>query len=163
LRRKDFDLPALTEQPDKRAIGPRNRGLDEQDLRLLEGERLLEDTFKKDISLEELQEAGQQKQEALNGSAELFNARNIELKTDLSPREVVAASKLLFIADRYNIDGLRDFVYDLLRLKVSQFRKGRGEFIQGLHAEERRQQGMEGGGFRPIDMLLGKLGGGGGG
>lgn len=125
-------------------------------------EQLLEETFDKSLSVEELQASASQVEEKLGASA-LFDSKDIELKTDLSPREVVAASKILFIANRYQIGGLSDFIYDLLRLKVSQFRKGRGEFIQGLHAEERRQQGMDGGGFRPIDMLLGKLGGGGGG
>lgn len=186
LRREDFVLPELEDEPEEfipmtvREGGDERRAEAEQFLeeafrekepprkyvrkpiRTSEDEDLLEETFDKRLSMEELQQSVNHEPEK-TGAAVLFDSKDIALKTDLSPREVVAASKLLFIANRYHIDGLSDFIYDLLRLKVSQYRKGRGEFIQGLHAEERRQQGMVEGGMRPIDMLLNKLSGGGGG
>lgn len=162
---KKMELPELTPPEDIEEFMPEKdaplQRMATREEKHLEAEKLLEETFDKSLTVEDLQQSAQAEPE-LEGAKALFDSHDIELKTDLSPREVVAASKLLFIANRYDIHGLNDFINDLLKLKVSQFRRGRGEFIQGLHAEERRGQAMAQGGFRPIDMLLSKLGGGGG-
>jgi len=127
-------------------------------------EALLEQVFDKTITQEDIE--AQQQAQANNkddnhGSKELFDDSKIELKTELSPVETVAIARLRFMANRYDIPAFRVFTDDIMKLKVSNRRQGRKEFIQGLHAEEKRQQQAQQGGT-PMDWILGKLGMGGG-
>lgn len=114
---------------------------------------LLEDYSKKTVDMGKLEEEADKQQKT--GAKALLNKEDIELKTELLPIEVLAISRLLFISERHNIKGLDQFVKRLLELKVSQHRKGRQEFIQGLHAEERRQAG---GDLSPLAAALTKIG-----
>lgn len=124
-------------------------------LAMLEEEGLIENSFKKEVTAEQIEEESKPRTE--NTVAELFNAENIELKTDLYPKEVVAAAQIMFMAERYDIGGLDHFVHNLLKLKVSQLRRGRREFVEGLHAEEKKERGPD---LTPLGALLGRLGGG---
>jgi hypothetical protein len=114
---------------------------------------LLEDHTKKTVDMEKLEQEAEK--QTKTGAKALLNKEDIELKTELLPIEILAISRLLFIAERHNISGLDRFTKRLLELKVSQYRKGRSEFIQGLHAEERRQVG---GDLSPLAAALTKIG-----
>ena len=130
--------------------------LEEQQARILKewgADTLLEDHTRKTVDLDEMEE--EVEQQSKSGAKALLNKEDIELKSELLPVEILAISRLLFIADRHHIGGLDSFVTKLLELKVSQHRKGRAEFIQGLHAEERRQQG---GDLSPLSAALNKIG-----
>lgn len=114
---------------------------------------LLEDHSKKTIDMSAVEEEAEA--QSKSGAKTLLNKEDIELKTELTPIEVMAVSRLLFVSERYNINGINQFIGKLLELKVSQNRKGRREFIEGLHAEERRQSG---GDLSPIAAALSKMG-----
>lgn len=151
-------LPPLDDVPEPPVFIPKSRrdlADDEELLRMLGDEGLLEDSFRKEINAEDVKKESER--EASNSISELLSADNIELKTDLFPKEVVAASQLLFMAERYGIEGLDHFVHNLFKLKVSMMRRGRREFVEGLHAEEKRERGPD---MTPLSALLGRLGGG---
>ena len=73
-----------------------------------------------------------------------------EVKTELNDAEILTISKLRFMSERYNLPVLNDFTNNLMTLKISRHRKGRGEFIQGLHADERRDTGVNEGFFSKL-------------
>ena len=116
---------------------------------------LLEQSFDKRLTEDEINLLAEEN--GRRGVTELFTADGIALKTELNSVETVRFSQLLFMANRYEIAGIDQFVNNLLQLKVSLARKGRSEFIQGLHAEERRMMGQD---MSPIQALMSKLGGG---
>lgn len=123
----------------------------------LSEEALLEQVFDRTITQEDIDKEAQSREaQDIHGSKELFNDRHIELKTELLPVEIVAITQIRFMADRYDIPAFRVFTDDMMKLKVSNRRQGRREFIQGLHAEEKRVQGEKGG--TPLDWLMGKIG-----
>jgi len=95
------------------------------------------------------------------GVAPLINGDDIDLKTELSNKEIVAAARLKFISERYDMPAFGHFVDDFLRLRVSLARKGRREFIEGLHADEKRDQTIRD--LTPLGALMQNLRGGGGG
>jgi hypothetical protein len=121
----------------------------------LKGETLIEEQFTKKRTAESVEQefAAQQEQ---SGVKELFNAKNIEMKSELNNKEVVAATRLLFMGERYDIPAYGHFVDNFLRLKVSTLRKGRREYIEGLHAEEKKEAGKD---LSPMMALMQSLGG----
>ncbi len=133
-----------------------NKSIQEQKadiIKSLKGEKLLEKQFEKKMTEEELHLLAEKNNE--RGVKELFNPQGISLKTELSPEETVLFSQLMFMGNRYNIGGIDDFANNLLQFKVSLMRKGRREFIQGLHAEERRDAGKD---LSPFQALMSKIG-----
>lgn len=103
---------------------------------------LLENVFDKRVTDEQIQDE-RNKEESRNDSGRLLDKKDVEVKTELNDAEIVTISKLRFMAERYKIPVLKDFTDNLMLLKISRNRKGRGEFIQGLHADERREQPSE--------------------
>jgi len=124
-------------------------------------EALLEQVFDKTITDQDIADAEANKPRDEHGSRELFDDSKIELKTELSPVEIIAISRLRFMANRYNIPAFHDFTDDVMKLKVSHRRQGRKEFIQGLHAEEKNEKEKSSG--SAFDFLMSKVGLGGGG
>lgn len=102
---------------------------------------LLENVFDKRITEEDMQR--EMAVETRNDSGRLLDKEDVEVKTELNDKEIVSISKLRFIAERYDVPVLNDFTDNLMTLKISRKRKGRTEFIQGLHADERREQPNE--------------------
>jgi hypothetical protein len=88
---------------------------------------------------------------AKTGSKELLTGDDIDLKTELNHKEIIAASRLLFMSERYEMPVFTHFVTNYLRLKVSKDRKGRREYIEGLHAEEKKEAGRD---LSPLGSLL---------
>ncbi len=121
--------------------------IDEELSKAIGKERVLEEVFAKTITEEDVK-AQSQSQER-NPSNELFEARNVHMKTELNSKEIIAISKLLFISDRYIIPAYEDFVNNYMALKISHKRLGRREFIDALHAEQRREEG-EGNAFQKM-------------
>lgn len=103
---------------------------------------LLENVFDKRITDKDVQR--EMAVETRNDSGRLLEKDDVEMKTELNDKEILTISKLRFVSDRYEVPALRDFTDNLMILKVSRNRKGRTEFIQGLHADERREQPNEG-------------------
>jgi len=114
---------------------------------------LIEDSFKKSASYEDIVTEADQATKSSIGS--LFDAREIEQKTELNTDEVLVISRLLFASQRYDLSGVDEFIVNLLKLKVSHQRRGRREFIEGLHAEERRGMARDAG---PLASFLGRVG-----
>jgi hypothetical protein len=133
---------------DKAAVIP----TDPDTVRRLDSDRPIEEKITKQLSYEEVQDATAGAQQA--GVKALFDSKDIELKTEVDEREIIAINRLLFVGSRYRIDGMSEFVENLLKLKVSLHRRGRTEFVQGLHAEERRLLGRD---MSPIGALLTRL------
>jgi hypothetical protein len=106
-------------------------------------DRLLEDNVNAPVPYDKIKAETVESQERATGAKELFNSDNIDLKSELNPKEIVAASRLLFMSERRGMPGFEHFVTNLLRLKVSNARKGRREYIEGLHAEEKKEQGRD--------------------
>ncbi len=66
---------------------------------------------------------------------ELFSNDNIEKKTDLSAKQVMALSKAKTFADRYKNEPLDDFINRFVVYAVSKERKGRKEFVESFKAK----------------------------
>jgi len=113
------------------------------------GGRLIEEQFEHKRSEESIRTeiSGAQK----TGSKELLTGDDIDLKTELNHKEIIAASRLLFMSERYEMPVFTHFVTNYLRLKVSKDRKGRREYIEGLHAEEKKEAGRD---LSPLGALL---------
>lgn len=94
--------------------------------------------------------------ERKSGASALFEDQNIDLKTELTQHEILRVAQLRFMSSRYHMQGVDAFLDNFLRLKVSKDRRGRGEFIQGLHAEERREKGAD---LSPLQALFKGFGG----
>jgi len=113
--------------------------IDKQDVQDL---ALLENVFDKRITDRDVER--EMAVETRNDSGRLLDKEDVEVKTELNDAEILTMSKLLLISDRYDVPVLREFTYNLMTLKISRNRKGRTEFIQGLHADERRDTPNEG-------------------
>lgn len=100
---------------------------------------LLENVFDKRVTDEQIDQEIREER-SRNDSGRLLDKKDVEVKTELNDKEIVTISKLRFVADRYDLPVLNDFTNNLMTLKISRNRKGRSEFIQGLHADERREQ-----------------------
>ena len=109
----------------------------------VENLELLENVFDKRVTDEQVQQQIKQEQNK-NDSGRLLDKKDVEVKTELNDKEIVTIAKLDFISDRYHIPVLKEFTHNIMMLKISRHRKGRTEFIQGLHADERREQPNEG-------------------
>jgi len=103
---------------------------------------LLENVFDKRITDEQVQ-AERKNEESRNDSGRLLDKKDVEVKTELNDAEIITITKLRFISERYGMPVLKEFTDNLMLLKISRNRKGRSEFIQGLHADERREQPSE--------------------
>lgn len=110
---------------------------------------LMENVFDKRVTNEQV-DAEIKKEQNKNDSGRLLDKKDVEVKTELNDVEIVTIAKLDFIAERYKIPALNEFTNKLMTLKISRNRKGRGEFIQGLHADERRDTGGEQGFFSKL-------------
>ena len=84
-------------------------------------------------------------QESNQELQELFSNDNIEKKTDLSTRQVVALAKAKTFADRYNNKPLDDFINRFVVYAVSKNRQGRTEFVESFKAKILEPLGMFGG------------------
>ena len=121
------------------------------------GNPLLEKIFEKRVTEEDFEEAQREGSGISNNSSELFKANDIQLKTELNQKEIIAIAKLNLVSKKYSIGLIDDFLNTYMGLKVSHKRQGRREFIQGLHAEERANTGEQ----TAMGRFLGKFGGGG--
>jgi phosphatidate phosphatase APP1 len=61
---------------------------------------------------------------------EVFSKENIEVKTDLNNRQIIAMSKGEIFAQRYDCSIMRDLCEAIMIRSVSKDRKGRGEFTE---------------------------------
>jgi len=61
---------------------------------------------------------------------EIFSNDNLEMKTDLTQKQINAMTKGLLFAKEFKNNLMRDLVNKMMRLLVSKGRKGRAEFIQ---------------------------------
>lgn len=120
----------------------------------VENLNLLENVFDKRVTEQDIEK---EKQDIENqaSSKNLIDKKDIEVKTELNDQEIICMSKLMLVASRHNAPLLKDFLHNMMTLKVSRHRRGRREFIDGLHAEERRD-GM------PKQSFLSRIFGGGG-
>ena len=151
LREKNI-LPADVTIPDS-VLEEINKDLGNEVDKDVKDLNLIENVFDKritdqDIERERASEGNQ------SNSRLLLDRNDVETKTELNDVEINNMSKILLIAERYNVPVLYDFAQNIMTLKISRGRRGRREFIQGLHADERREQPQEG--------MLSRLFGGGG-
>lgn len=132
--KKEEIVTAVTEEPsivEKRDVIDPSKDVDNLEL--------LENVFDKRITEKDVTKA-QDEEDNKSDSSQLLKKNDIELKTELTDPEIVSIAKIRFMAEMYDIDILEQFTNNLMELKVSRFRRGRREFIQGLHADERREQ-----------------------
>ena len=115
-------------------------------------DELLENSLSKKVDEQDMKQ--EMFEQGRTGSRELLTGDNIDLKSDLNGKEIVAASRLLFMSERYEMPAFKHFVTNILRLKVSNMRKGRTEYIEGLHAEEKKEAGKD---WSPIQALMSKI------
>ena len=117
----------------------------------------LMEEFKNEITEEKIIEDAELDRK--KGAVALFDPQEIDLKTELNQFEIMKIAQLSFMAERYKSKNIKHFLQHFLRLKVSKDRKGRREFIEGLHAEERSAQNQSMG---PLQKILNSFGGGNG-
>lgn len=133
----------------------------------IKGQQLIEDSFKKEINIDE-EEEKQKNQPPIKpdddygASKELFSNKDVRVRTELNAKEIRSIAKINFMSDGYKIPSLRAFVDDYMALKISYQRKSREEFISALHAEEKKKRmEAEGEGGGMIDSFLNRFRGGG--
>jgi hypothetical protein len=90
-------------------------------------------------------ELGKSDNERLQVAKELFTAENIKLKTDIDDREILMLARLLFLADRFKIPEMAQWVDNFIKLRVSRKRKGRGEFIEAVKTQPIEMVNQSGG------------------
>lgn len=61
---------------------------------------------------------------------EFYNTNNMELKTDISKKQIVLLTKLTVFADEYKSELVYRIIEFLLKYSVSKDRKGRKEFSE---------------------------------
>ena len=59
----------------------------------------------------------------------MFEKKDIEMRTDLSPPMILAMSRGEIFADIFNSEIMRSFIKNIQVLSVSKNRKGRGELV----------------------------------
>jgi len=79
--------------------------------------------------LKSLVTMGEEKEETINAMSVLLDSTDINLKTELSDKEILEISKLEVLGDRINSGVLNDFLLKFKELRVSKNRQGRKEFI----------------------------------
>ena len=100
---------------------------------------LVENVFDKRVTKEQIDQEVEMQNNQSNSSA-LIDKKDVEVKTELNNKEIFSSAKLLLISDRYQVPLLETYLKNVMTLKISKDRQGRKEFIQGLHADERREQ-----------------------
>jgi len=130
LREKNI-LPADVTIPDS-VLEEINKDLGNEVDKDVKDLNLIENVFDKritdqDIERERASEGNQ------SNSRLLLDRNDVETKTELNDVEINNMSKILLIAERYNVPVLYDFAQNIMTLKISRGRRGRREFIQGLH------------------------------
>lgn len=114
---------------------------------------LIENVFDKRVTDADVQREVAEESNQSNSKL-LLDKRDVEVKTELNDTEISNMSKLLLVAERYDVPVLHHFCHNMMTLKISRRRQGRREFIQGLHADEKREMPQQG--------MLSRLFGGGG-
>lgn len=73
----------------------------------------------------------------IRGLNELFNVtdENIDIKTELEPREIRQILRLKFMAKEFKIIGLDKWIIKFMRLRLSKERKSRKEIIDMIKAD----------------------------
>jgi hypothetical protein len=166
-RREEYPNATVIEA-EQEAKGVKAEGLEDldninEDIRVsqLQGHQLIEDSFKKEINVDKQQEQDSEdsdNNERYKGaSRELFSNKDVRVKTELNMKEILAVVKINTISDRYKIPLYKALSEDYMSLKISHLRKSRQEFIHGLHAEEKRERGVEEQGGGMIDAFLNKF------
>lgn len=87
---------------------------------------------------------------------ELFEGKNIETKTEFSPKQVILFNQKRMIAKLLNWKSLKNALDDFMLLNVSKERKGRAEFVDGFKSEREGNIRASQGGF--FSNLRDKLG-----
>jgi hypothetical protein len=73
-------------------------------------------------------------------SKDLFTEGNINLKTELSDREIATITKIQFMQEMYGLHTLENAVMQFKQLRVSKDRKSRGEFINAVGGEAKTKE-----------------------
>lgn len=98
-----------------------------------ESRKLLESEEDIDINnIEDIEEAITNQIQEVNESKELFDNNKIGTKTDLSDDEVVQATKLKYMAKRFDLPIYEDLLQNLMEYKLSRNRKSRKEYIESM-------------------------------
>lgn len=70
---------------------------------------------------------------------ELFSKKQIELKSDISQRQVIALARGLIFAKKYKSKNMEGLINNILELSVSKKRKGRQEFVKVVQSGNNNQ------------------------
>lgn len=75
---------------------------------------------------------------------ELFNEDKVKARTDLSPRQIKLITKAYYMIKLTGVNDLNRLLLDFMTLRISDSRKSRLEYVEGLKAriENQVQQGM---------------------
>lgn len=98
-------------------------------------ERLLEDVFSKTITEEDLEQDQAARSQEFNIAKEMFHKKNIKGMSELTTKQAMIGAKAYWMADRYDMPELKEFLDYWLMLMVSNNRKGRVEGIQAMQAQ----------------------------
>lgn len=88
-------------------------------------------------------------------SKELFNKKEVEVKTEVSHNEINNVTRLLFLEDRLLVSNVEVLIDNFLALRISKNRRSRREFVEALQTETKNTSG---GGF--LSKLFGGKDGG---
>lgn len=75
---------------------------------------------------------------------ELFNGDDLEKKSDLSPKQILAFSRAKTFADMYGSQTLNEFIKNYLQYSISKNRAGRSEFVEAFKIKVLEPMGLGG-------------------
>lgn len=71
---------------------------------------------------------------------ELFSIKNVETKTELSPKQIVLINQKRIISKLLGWQSLDESLDDFMLLMISNQRKGRAEFVDGFKSDREQKQ-----------------------
>lgn len=82
-----------------------------------------------DEALKKQENAPSKREELLDKlTTEVFNTKNIQVRTDLNTKQITSLSKGLLFAEKFESNVLLKFCNNIMELSLSKDRKSRGEF-----------------------------------
>jgi hypothetical protein len=74
-------------------------------------------------------------------SKEMFNAKDMDIKTELSDDEIKLLVRVRFLETKFQITNMQDAISNFFRMRASLKRQSRGEFVDVSQAERKSREG----------------------
>lgn len=89
---------------------------------------------KNDESIDDILGSEELKEESASKELLTIDTKNLPAKSELSEEQVTGVTKLMCLADWFDLSKARDFAQHFLKFQISKKRAGRKEFLDSLKA-----------------------------